>query len=572
MWSKFDSPLGGCPVSFPAWFRLWQLTTNHAAKLLFWIVTTVVAVFFFFALDAIYGRRFRAWIARHLPWSKVEADFLAVFEGKVEQLTDGLLATPAEATRIRQFYSGAPLSWSIIAAEADIERDQAADLLERAATPATHTRLICVLGEAGAGKSTLTWRIAAELRERHNCCVLRIIDNQDAEVWYRLRIFYELHKKPFYVLVDDVFREGSVVDALYQLTPDIPMTILATSRLNEYKERRTNLEVHALRLRPPSPEEKGRVLQRFNRRVAEMTPQQVGRLDSANQFLVLMLELTSGKDLEESVRDTIEKLGQTDQVTYIAYEYICFAYQYGISVPVDVLERAKNDNRFYKLTERVAAQGIILPDEIHSAIRAGHPVLAKIASKNYEHRRDSRAVFLELVRAVDSAELADRKFFAHLLRCLCKHRRPLLEATRSEIQPTVLGCIKKASRISEIVLWANVTELLGNKPASRDVLRLVFSIPPVTHEDCRILAREAKAEHRDQEAIPAVETWLDGHPDDSVLRAEYTKWVRDRGTPEQFGLILLNTSRWILRHPPRFKHALRIFGSCGRQANSGAHS
>jgi hypothetical protein len=289
---------------------------------------------------------------------------LEPFGGRLELVTGKTLHHRATQQRIQQFYAGARLDWDIIAARADIPRDQEAELLQVAAEPFEGTRLIAIVAEAGAGKSTLAWRIAAELQKQHTAIVIRIKDNTDAEMWYSLPDLAGKIGRRFYILVDDVFQDPDSADAFRELSATLPVTILATSRPNEYEHRVRRLKCDHLRfdLRPPSGAEKGRMLNRMGKRPEDLTTEQQHRLDKANQFLVLMMELTGGKDLHEIVRDTIEKLNSIDKDAYVAYEYLCFAYRLSITTPASLLERLGKDGAFDNLPERRTTQGLIFGD------------------------------------------------------------------------------------------------------------------------------------------------------------------------------------------------------------------
>jgi Cap4-like dsDNA endonuclease family protein len=256
-----------------------------------------------------------------------------LFEGRLQALTDDLLARTASAQRIQQYYAGAPLDWDIIAAHGDIERDQQDELIEQLSQPSETVRLVCIVAEPGAGKSTLAWRVAAELHRQHGAFVVRVRDKEAADLWYLMTEFYAKVGRPFYVLVDDLFRDPEVINALRELSPWLPITILATSRANEYHPHRLRGEVLPEPLKEPSLGEKERILQRLGKTRVDLTSEQQKRLNTANQFLVLMMEVTAGKELREIIRDTLERLRQQDESAYRAYEYLCFTYQYSISIP-----------------------------------------------------------------------------------------------------------------------------------------------------------------------------------------------------------------------------------------------
>ena len=73
-----------------------------------------------------------------------------LFEGRVEALTNELLSRPASSERIQQFYKGAQeISWDIVAAQGDIERDQQEDLISQLCRISETLRIVCVVAEPG---------------------------------------------------------------------------------------------------------------------------------------------------------------------------------------------------------------------------------------------------------------------------------------------------------------------------------------------------------------------------------------------------------------------------------------
>jgi tetratricopeptide (TPR) repeat protein len=224
-------------------------------------------------------------------------------EGKVELLTQARLKEKASKERIFGFYNATKLDWDIIAANGDIPRDQYSELKAMVGRPRAVVRLVCVVAEAGAGKSTLAWRVAADLfRENKDSLVLHIRDpaNEQAEVWQLMVDFQRKLNRPLIVLVDDIFRDPEASNAFIGLPTHLPLTIIATSRRNEFRLRakRLKCECVQMELNPPSPKEKESILKTLGKSRATLTVDQKRRLDNANQFIVLAMacEPQSGSD------------------------------------------------------------------------------------------------------------------------------------------------------------------------------------------------------------------------------------------------------------------------------------
>jgi tetratricopeptide (TPR) repeat protein len=512
-----------------------------------------------------------------------------VFEGRVEALTDELLSHPASPDRIHQFYKGAPLYWDIIAAHGDIERDQQEDLIRQLKQPPETFRVVCVVAEPGAGKSTLAWRVAAELHRRHNAFIIRVRDKEDAGVWYLMREFCQKVKHPVYVLADDLFRDPDVVGAIRELDSSLPITILATSRSNEYRPNRLRVEIQRVSLKEPSRSEKEQILMRLGKTRDGLAPEQQRRLDAANQFLVLMIELTDpqGRKLEEIFRETIEWLKINDEYVYRAYEYLCFAYQHSLSIPSSLLGRLDAQGHFFNLHDRDTAQGLIFYDEDRTGnVRVGHPIVAAISSVLYEKtHRDPALVLSEIMGAADTSNHLERRFVAHLLRVVAQTKSSALRSALPRIEAAIASC-KQNATITELSIWRTFYLNLGLHERAEECVDAALTAAPVSSVECNRLVNLCRERGRERDALPAIakyvhehpklcgarptylnlverygtrneieealkETsmWLEGQPEDANVRCAYLGFVEGRGTAEQVERVLWETSTWLREHP-----------------------
>ena len=555
-----------------------ELSIGIAVTILFWLVCPEV---------------FRRWLLQSLsrlfrrhPAVAAELD-IAVFGGNVEIVTDELLSHPADATRKKQFYEMAPLDWDIIAGDADIERDQQADLFEQLCQPFGSLRFVCIYGESGSGKSTLAWRVAAELHKRHRALVIRVKDKEAPEVWYRMTEFCYRVGRPIYVLADDLFRNPEVHRALEELNPWLPLTILATSRTNEYRPGRLKGQVVPIALGPPSAAEKERVLLRIGQDLGKLNAKQLRRLNAANEFLVLMLELTSGTGFHEVVEDSLDKLFRLHEPVYRAYEYLCFSYSLEIAMPATVLERLDPEGRFHDLPNQQAAQGLVFYWENSSEfVRPGHPRRAETAQRLFERRRSSATVLREVVRVLDVSNWRERRFIAHLLRSLALKRTDVLQEALPSIERTVSECFQQATRVSELTIWRLFYLGLGRQDEADRCADAALASELVTSADCNLALGLYRERGREREALPVLDrwvhnqpewggvgpaylrlverygtqthqesaldetgAWLAKHPDDKQMRTEYLGLVERRGTAEQTDRVLQETGAWLAAHP-----------------------
>ena len=511
----------------------------------------------------------------------------------VEIVTHELLSSnPADAVHCKQYYEGAPLDWDVIAANADIKRDQQAGLIEQLRHSSDSLRFFCILGESGSGKSTLGRRVAAELHEKYGAVVIRLRKNSEdpttPDVWYHMETFCKKAGEPVYVLADDLFRKPEVCRALEELGPSLPLTVLATSRTNEYHPGRLKGQVVTIALGPPTKAEIDRVIRRVQRSGWKPSSQELTRAQVANEFLVLMVELTSGRRFQEVIEDTLEGLLRRYEPIYRAYEYLCFAYSYDVAIPTRILERLDTRGRFYDLPNQQGAKGLIFYDESRpELVHPGHPLRAEMTRRVYEGHRSSAIVLEELVNVVDGSERLDRKFMASLLRSLAhKGGTDVLKTALPHIEHKVAECVEQAGRIDELVTWRSFYLAVDRRDEANACADAAFTVEPTSLMECDLLLSLYREVDRERDALPALDrlvhnrlesswaypaylrlaerygtqshwqrvidessAWLAAHPNDNYVRTAFLRLVERKGTAEELARMLQETSGWLTAHP-----------------------
>lgn len=474
----------------------------------------------------------------------------SIFNGGVEILNDRLLAPSADAERVKDFYAGAPLKWDIIAADGDIERDQQEELIQRLSQPSENLRMFVLEAEPGAGKSTLARRIAVELHRRHGALVIRVKPGVDAATWYSMQEFYDKVKRPFYVVVDDLFRASEVIDVVRELNTSLPITILATTRANEYpRHHRLSCEPERIPVKRPSFKEKELFLKRLGKTRAELTPKQQKLLDTDSPFLVLMLEVAAGKKLEEIVADTLTRLQKNSESTYRAYEYLCFAYKHGVAFSESLLKNLDPEGRFYNLPARLEAQKLIFNDEDRTELlRVGHPIIAQTSADIYKQNRAPAAVLGEIVNAVDSSNPFERRFVAHLLRAEAQANSDALQQSLSSIKSAIERYQQASDQIGEMKIWLSFYRRLGKEEEVRRCEEIGLALTPETTFDCDLLLSIYRKRRREWDALPVIVEWVRTHRD-SHGSISHLYLIEKYGTPKERAAAILETGEWLRRHP-----------------------
>jgi len=473
---------------------------------------------------------------------------MGIFDGRVEIITDDLLAHRADASRTKQYYEGAPLDWDIIAAREDIARDQQAELMEHLIQPAPWLRFICLHGEPGAGKSTMAWRSAAELHRQHRAIVLHVKDKEDPALWYRIIEFQRKLGRPIYVLADDIFRNPEVRHALAQMNSWLPITIMATSQTNEYYPGRLRGEVISLHLKAPSRQEKDLVLRHLGRDLSQLSPKELKRVEAANEFLVLMIELTAGKGFREIVRDSLDNLKTRNRAIYNAYEYLCFAFSSGVSIPASLLERLEPMGTYHDLPNREGAKGLVFHDDSHTkCLRPGHLSRAKIAAQIFEKDRSASVVLEELVNAAEPSDWLERRFAEHLLRSMAHKRMEVLRQTLPRIEHKVAALVEQ-SGIGDLAIWRLYFLALERFQDAERCVDIALSSEPIIASDCNIALGFYRERGRERDAHPVIERWIQNHPEWGEVGPSYLGLVDRYGTALDQDAAIKRTSDWLVAH------------------------
>jgi tetratricopeptide (TPR) repeat protein/energy-coupling factor transporter ATP-binding protein EcfA2 len=532
-------------------------------------------------------RQLPVWLFRSHPAAAAQPD-LAMFDGRVQLLTEHLFSRPADAARKSQYYEAeGPLDWDIIAAQADVERDQQADVMKLLNRPVDSLRFICLLGESGIGKSTLAWRVAAELFRRHQSLVLQVRGWDAPEVWYRMPEFCSMVRRPIVVLADDLFRDPAVRVALQQLSPWLPMAVLATSQTHEYRPERLKGEVVPIPIKTVTSEERTRALVLLGKDPSHRDRNQSTRLMVADDFLVLMAGLTSGKGFQSIVQESLDNLARQHPLVYRAYEYVCFAYSYGIAVPMSLVERLDSQSSFHDLPNREGARGLIFCDEAHpGCVRPGHRRRAELASTLFQRNRPPTNVLDELVRAADASAPLQRRFVADILRSVTLKNGRIVEEILPRIQEQVATCVRQSSTMSELALWRAFYLGVGRSEEAEGLVDVALALKPVTFQDVDSAVYLLRERGREADALPILQRWVQAegewggggpaflglvekfgtetdlarairdtgawlvpHPDDNYVRPAYVGLVGRKGTAEQTERVLQETAAWLGTHP-----------------------
>jgi tetratricopeptide (TPR) repeat protein len=320
---------------------------------------------------------------------------------------------------------------------------------------------------------------------------------------------------------------------------------LATSRKNEYRPR-LRFKTEPITLEPPNNNEKELILQRLDKSRLSLTPEQQKRLDNANQFLVLMMELKTGKELHEIVRDVLERLRKSEESIYRAFHYLCFSYRYSVSIPESLLERLDPSGNFYKLPEKDAAQGLIFRNEGRTdSLRAGHPLIADVAFGLYG--RSPVNVLCDIAGATNPSNDLERRYLVNLLRAEAIKEPLIVKDVLPQIQETIKEC-ERVCTINDLYNWRSFYLVLKEHNLSERCVDNALSRKPRSSLDCNFLLWFFRLRNREKEALPIIAEWINNNPDEHDSRVTFLRLLEIQGADEEIKKSISETGKWLATH------------------------
>lgn len=479
--------------------------------------------------------------------------------GSVAQIVSFSNTPVANEETVRRYYEGHPLGWGVILANGDVERDITPSIKDSLDKKDRQSRIFCIVGEAGAGKSTLAWRLAHDYSIKENVPLIRVLDSDSPETWYQIENASLAYREHLIVLVDDVFRSEAATRALSTIGENSNITIIATSRQNEIPhDVRIQIPLKIYRLQKPSSNEVSLALEKLKLRPEKLEPGFLSKIRQSPSWLVMMYVLTKGDDLQKIVRSSIEQLRKQDEVVYHAFEYIVFSSQYELSFPETLLENLDEKGSFYKIQKRPSAQGIIFRTFRPGFLRSLHSLIAKEALRVYQ--RDPFAVIEELMSAINSEDYFHRIFIFNLLDRFYSANRlskivNLLNKWNEKFDDMI-----RSSSISELSTnHIHLFQKINDQKRLEQVELLMLEKAPETVSDWVViagLAINSASKESGQKTIKNVSVWLQDN-DNSHVRSLYLQLISKFGDKYQIWQLIDSSHEWLQNNPERTDYRQR---------------
>lgn len=398
-----------------------------------------------------------------------------------------------------RFYEGFRATWPDLIRGLDVGRDQFSELLELATKSAGHRALIAIISEMGSGKTTTLKRLALELYFAGSIVLYRKETASDLSSDEIHQLSEELKHEnislPIYLCIDDAARVTKLAEFVSQLAEEgIKAVILLASRTSDWRE--ANLALTANLDYDPI---EFRLSERLSSREVEELSSKLHlhghhfkplKFDSKKSILVTMMEATGGRGFREIIRVRIRHLRQKGGVVLSAYEYTCLLGQFGLPMPISVLEALfpRNDLLADVLSQPLFGE-VVQYIEDSGQFTAGHELVSKsVIQQQYGTRPISRVVLVEMfTRLIRSIPSNLSLLTVNLLLGLGQQDRKLAGEVISRSDQLLTELIQKSSADEVSAGWAKVYETAGDFIAAQNCHLKALELAENSH----ILARYA---------------------------------------------------------------------------------
>jgi tetratricopeptide (TPR) repeat protein len=459
-------------------------------------------------------------------------------------LSPRVLSVAARSERIARFHDGGGLDWDLLAADADIRRDQEAELLEHALEPTDRLRVLCVVGAPASGKSVLAWRVALTAFLSGRATVVQVRNGRDPAVWGELPALLDAIDGPKLVVVDDPFRSDDSVDAFNGIPNWIPATVLATSRGADFfaRQHRLSCDVDIFEIQPPSAREREEILARLGRGAI---PDDRRRLleDGNPDILSAMILAGHGKSSQFLVQDWIAALKPTDAQ---AYEYMVFAAAHGLEFPVSLLARLHDHGGFDRVNERPGLVGLVTGSTFNGYLRTTHhQSLVQHAHSVYSRNRTPLSLLESILKRVDQESEDHRAFAAHLVRRVLDTG----SVQWADIGDFVASLAGTATSLREAVSWHRLAKRRDERALADVCVERIRNLPARKAID---FARKKRFvdDSCEKAFFEEVLQYIEGESADRAQVLGMAASLSDRvGTTDQQRRVEALTEQWLREHP-----------------------
>jgi tetratricopeptide (TPR) repeat protein len=499
------------------------------------------------------------WLAALSTEVKAVKDLIAREFQKVFRLIDAEFLEHRKRESLTSFLGIAAGDWKLVAQGQSLPRDLAAEVFEKVLDDREKAVLQVIRGEPGSGKSTLLLQIGAKLVSA-GCIVLEMLPAASvAEFLYYARTLTHAAQSRLFVLIDDIYKNEDraiLVDVLSNPGETLPITIIAST--SSFEDRTNKILINSFLdvLSPVSPDFlTDRELAELKQMptVTDLTAQEFKSLTKSRKILVVMLQLSQGKPLDQILLSTAERLKKKYRTTYKAWETVVTFGRWNLPVPGSLLNRSLKEPYFSDSLRinpaKVGSEGIIFTSSypFQEGWSAGHPIIAR-AAFDVEFKDTLGSTCEAILQSIDWDDHEHARFLGRMLRFLSS-----TSASRDErwLARDILKSHEQ--KLSELAFqspegqhdWASAFINLGRKDLARDCLK---SAKPSTPASALFVSNTLEEFGLFENAIHVAQEWCDLHQEDTHVRTFYLGLVERRGKLDRIEQAIAITSVWLAEH------------------------
>ena len=458
---------------------------------------------------------------------------------KVLRVIDPAFIEKQNEGEVTRFLSISRGDWKLVAQRGGIERDLAQEVtLKLLQSHDGRAVLQPISGEPGSGKTTLLLQIGVRLVEA-GCTVVEVIGKLDDFRYYVTKLS-KMTPGRLFILIDDIYKDESeaplIVDVLSSLGESLPITIVATtpSFANRTKYIRTSSYLEILPGVSPdvlSDHEIGRLREMPS--AARLSKKQFTKLSQSRRILVVMLQLTEGKPIDEILLGTARRLKLSFPDTYRAWGIVVDFNAYGLHVPSSLLELVLGIPYFCDSIRtapaKIGSEGIIFPSSnpyFKESWSAGHILIADHAFK-VEFADTLRRTCMAAVQTASPSDPEHSIFLGRMLRSLTTGTSNL-PAQMSLAAELFSANREKVHQIAHahpgaMPEWGVAFCNLGQNELA---VQCFLNAKPTTPNSALDIVSGLEQLGKARQAVDAAIAWCDSHPDDTYVRTLYLGLVK----------------------------------------------
>lgn len=493
-------------------------------------------------------------------------------------------------------------AWSLVTQGSYIERDQQQDALALAEELAKYDgiSLLLIRGEPGAGKTALMRWLAYQLYQERRIVLQKKPYREDFYWIESLREFSkQIRNQHFYLIADDLFRDDSIVEELKTNELQFPLTLIGTTNFHDNKQEELRRGIHRIKHLDLElhQTEKKRILYGIcqqdpeaKARLDKMTSAERQHLMAASTMLVVMLQLSEGKEFDSIIADIIKRLPrEKDYPVYEVFGVISSFFQYGITtlpkvLPLCLPEYSKKAVMNVVNNATVELNGLVntMSKDGFKGLTTIHELIAKTAislrykyskpTENLPYYPDSLEDYLtSIIKTLDPTKQNEKRWLFNALRRLAFNEK--LELVRQILNdyPEQIQVLEQDSKIYDYSYLEKMYEAADLPAKQKNILKKIISTEPENEWEWfyRLSVTEKHGtEEQKQEAICQTAVFLKDHPENTGIRTKYLVLVAECGTEDQKKEAIDQTMLWLEQNPEdmlvglQYLELIKQYGNC----------